>query len=203
MSFALLQSTLLLPLEALLNGLLALDAASHPRLAALDGKTLSVLATEPELALHISIGAGRLRLSPVFEGSATATLRGPARGLARLLLASEPPASFAPYGVELSGSTSFMQQLQVLLRDLDLDWEFHLSRVLGDLPASTLAAAVDMGNEFIGNTARTARRNIDEYLVHESDLFPARSDARHFASQLMELTLRLDRAEARVDLLMR
>lgn len=198
MSFALLQTALLLPLETLVNGMLALDAASHGRLAALEGKTLAVLPTQPQLALYISVRNGKLRLASLFEGSATATLSGPARSLLHLLLQEETPASLASFGVELQGSTGFMQELQRLLRDLDLDWEFHLSRVIGDLPVAAVAGSIEKVQTFTGQTLTAVRSNVSEYLSHESGLFPDRSAQDRFAAGLLDLSLQLDRLEARL-----
>lgn len=201
MSLALLQTALLLPLEALLNGMLALDAASRGRLAGLEGKTLSVLASNPALAVHVSIRNGALRLAPVFEGTATATLRGPASSLLRLLLQNATPASLAPFGVELQGSTGFMLDLQLLLRDLEIDWEFHLGRIMGDLPVTALAKGLDTGMAFAGSTLAAARDNLGDYFTHEAGLLPARSAVDQFRAGILDLNLRLDRLQARLDLL--
>lgn len=201
MSLALLQTAVLLPLEAMMNGMLALDAASRGRMAAMEGKTLAVLATQPQLALYINVRSSKLRLASLFERPATATLRGPARSLLRLLLQDETPASLASFGVELQGSTGFMQDLQLLLRDLDPDWEFHLGRLIGDLPVSALAKGIDTGVAFAGSTLSAARDNVREYLVHESGLLPARSQVDQFQTSVLELQVRLDRLQARLNLL--
>jgi ubiquinone biosynthesis protein UbiJ len=203
MSLTLLQTALLLPLEALLNGMLAMDAASGPRLRALEGKTLAVKCTQPQLALYMSVRNRQLRLSPLFEGSATATLRGPASALLRLLLQSETPASLAPFGVDLQGSTGFMQDLQLLLRDLDIDWEFHLSRIIGDLPVAAMAKGAEASAAFAQQTLAAARTNINEYLSYESGLFPERSAVVKFEAALLDLSQQLDRMEARIALLQR
>ena len=203
MSLTLLQTALLLPLEALLNGVLKMDAASGARLAALEGKTLAVQSTQPALALYISIRNRQLRLSPLFEGGATATLRGPASGLLQLLLQAETPASLAPFGVDLQGSTGFMQDLQLLLRDLDFDWEFHLSRIIGDLPVAAMAKGMETAVALTQQTLAAARTNLSEYLNYESDLFPERSTVKQFEAALLDLSQQLDRIEARIDLLQR
>lgn len=203
MSLTLLQTALLLPLEALLNGVLKMDAASGARLAALEGKTLAVQSTQPALVLYVSIRKRQLRLSPLFEGGATATLRGPASGLLQLLLQAETPASLAPFGVDLQGSTGFMQDLQLLLRDLDFDWEFHLSRIIGDLPVAAMAKGMETAVAFTQQTLAAARTNLSEYLNYESDLFPERSAVKQFEAALLDLSQQLDRIEARIDLLQR
>jgi ubiquinone biosynthesis protein UbiJ len=198
-SLALLQTALLLPLESSVNALLALDAAAPARLARLNGKTLAIRSTAPELALYLSVGNGRLRLSPIYEGPATATLRGPARALLRLLLQDETPASLAPFGVELQGSTAFMQELQTLLRDLDIDWQYHLGRLLGDLPVSAVDRSLDATRRFSAATLDAVRSNVEDYLAHESGLLPSRTALQQFQSGLLDLQLQLDRLEARCD----
>ncbi|MES2604058.1 MAG: SCP2 sterol-binding domain-containing protein, partial [Pseudomonadota bacterium] len=61
MSFALLQSALLLPIELTLNQLLALDAASRSRLAAMAGKTIAVEVQQPALTIYVSVQTDKLR----------------------------------------------------------------------------------------------------------------------------------------------
>ena len=199
MSMALLQTALLLPLEATLNGVVALDAASHARLAAIEGKTLKIACTAPAVALYLSVRAGKLRLSPLFDGAATATLAGPATALLRLLLQGSTPASLAPMGLELQGSTSFVQSLQQLLRDLDIDWEFHLSRLIGDLPVAAMSKGLDSGLEFAGRSVTSVRENLEDYFTYESSLLPARSALEQFDNDVMDLQLRIDRLQARLN----
>src|SRR5690606_22686656 len=74
MSFSLFQRSLLLPAEAALNALLALDPLTPLRLRPFEGQTLAVRGNEPSIELYISIRAGKLCLSPVSGASPNAAL---------------------------------------------------------------------------------------------------------------------------------
>lgn len=200
MSFTLLQTALLMPFESLLNGLLALDTASANRLKKLEGSTLGVHSTSPTLQLYIHVNQGRLRLSPIFEGSPTASLHGSGTALLGLLLQQHPVHSLAPHGIELRGSTSFVQALQEILKDLDIDWEFQMARLLGDLPTAAFSAALSGSRDKIRNSSQSLRRGIGDYLAHENPLFLSRPHFEAFQSTLLQLSLRLDRLQARIDL---
>lgn len=198
MSLSLLQTALFIPVEALLNQLLRLDAASAARLAALEGRTLAVFVTTPAFAIYISVRNRQLHLSPLFEGEPTASLRGPASALLKVLTQSNSVHNLAPYQVELRGSTGFVQDLQTLLQDLDVDWEFHLSRIVGDLPTAAVSKTMDSGKDFIQNSVNTAKDNLHDYLAYECELFPSKTALEQFQAQLLELSLRTDRLEARI-----
>jgi|Laugresp1bdmlbsn_1035097.scaffolds.fasta_scaffold14706_2 ubiquinone biosynthesis protein UbiJ len=198
MSLSLLQTALLIPVEALLNRLLTLDAASAARLSALEGRTLAVFVTTPEFALYVSVRNRQLHLSPIFEGEPTASLRGSATALLQVLMQRNPVHSLAPYRVELRGSTGFVQDLQTLLRDLDMDWEFQLSRFIGDLPVAAVSTTMASGKEFVASSARAVKDNLQDYLAYECELFPSRAALELLQMQLQELALRTDRLEARI-----
>lgn len=198
MSFALLQNSLLLPLEFALNTVLALDAASKTRLQRMEGSTLAVHVSQPALSVYVNVRGGRVQLASIHEGSETASLRGSATALAGLLLHREAIDSLHAHGVELRGDTAFVQQLQTLLRDLDIDWEYHLSRLFGDIPTQAFADGVRGAGEGLRKTGARVRDNVDEYLHEESGLLPDANALDALYKEIEELKLRAERLEARV-----
>lgn len=198
MSFALLQNSLLLPVEFALNTVLAFDAASKSRLHRLDGNTLAVQVTQPDITVYVKVRGGRVQLASIHEGPETARLRGSATALAGLLLRSGPVESLHAHGIELRGDTAFVQQLQTLLRDLDIDWEYQLSRVLGDIPTQAFADGVRSAGAQLRKTGARVRDNVEEYLHEESGLVPDANALEAFYREIEELKLRAERLEARV-----
>jgi ubiquinone biosynthesis protein UbiJ len=200
MSFALLQTALLMPAELALNGLLSLDAATAARLQALQGKTLAVFVSQPEFVLYVSITAKGIHLSPVFEGAPDASLHGSIPGLMKLLAKGTGLTNLHPINVELRGNTGFVQQLQTLLVDLDIDWEFQLSRLIGNLPTSLISSGFNQVAEFTRTSGTRFRQNLQDYLAEESTLLPRAGELEAFYSAINELTLRVDRLQARLEL---
>lgn len=198
MALPLLQTALLLPLETLVNGVLAMDAAAAGRLARLEGTQVAVHCSTPPLSVFIRVQQGRLRLAALSEVAPQASLHGSARALLGLLLRREPLHSLAATGVELRGSAAAVRELQTLLLDLDIDWEYHLGRLTGDLPAALLGRGLQEGREALRKGAVSARASLDDYLAHESGLFVSHDELEQHADATRELGLRLDRLEARL-----
>lgn len=203
MSVALLQSAVLLPLELAVNQVLALDPASRTQLAALAGNTLAIELQKPEFPVFISVYPDKLRLSPRHEGIATATLIGTPLALAGLLLQRQPLTTLQGSGVELRGSTGFVQALQKLLLQLHIDWEFHLGRLIGDVPTQLTADGTRAAGDYLQRAAQRVREDISSFVLEESRLLPAAAEQERFAEDIQTLTLRIDRAAAKVALLER
>ena len=200
MSFALLQSALLLPLELTLNQLLSLDAASRSRLAAMAGKTLAVQVQQPALTIYVSINSDKLRLSPRFEGEITTTLIGPASALLGLLARREPLTNLQGSKLELMGDLRFAQALQNLLLDLHIDWEFQLSRFIGDVPTQAMADGVRAAKDYAQKTSERIREDVQDFLQQESGLLPVSAELDAFYDAVQALVLRVDRLDARLRL---
>jgi ubiquinone biosynthesis accessory factor UbiJ len=201
MSFALLQSAMLLPVELAINQVLALDAASGKRLAALEGRSLAVQIKQPAFTLYVQIYGNKLHLSPRSETEPTTTLSGSAPALAGLLLRGEALTNLQAHNVELRGDLRFAQQLQALLQDLKIDWEFHLSRFIGDIPTQAMADGVHTATAYARQTSQRVRDDVRDFLLEESRVLPSTAEFESFYDAISALGLRVDRAAARIALL--
>jgi ubiquinone biosynthesis accessory factor UbiJ len=202
MSFALLQTALLLPLELSINGVLALDAASKTRLAKLEGRTLAVYATQPSMTLFVSVRGNKLHLGVIHEGPETASLHGSASALLGLLLRREPVDNLRARNVELRGDTSFVQQLQALLLGLDIDWEYHVSKLVGDIPTQAFATGLRGAGDYLRKTGSRLQQDFSDYVHEEKQWLPTAAELETFYGDIAELQLRVDRLQARIQLLM-
>lgn len=200
MSFALLQSALLLPLEFSINQLLALDAASRSRLATMAGKTLAVEVQQPALTIYVSAHADKLRLSPRHEGQVTTTLIGSAAALVGVLVRREPLTNLQSSKLELRGDLRFAQALQSLLLHLQIDWEFQLSRFIGDVPTQAMADSVRATKDYVQKTSERFREDVQDFLQQESGLLPLSAELDAFYDAVQALVLRVDRLDARLGL---
>lgn len=203
MSLALLQSALLLPLELAINQVLALDAGSRAQLSSLAGNTLAIELQQPAFTIFVSVHADKLRLSPRHESAATSTLAGTPIALAGLLLRRQPLTTLQGSGVELRGSTGFVQSLQKLLLGLQIDWEFQLSRVIGDVPTQWTADSARVAGEYLQRTAKRVGKDVSDFMLEEGRLVPSAAELERFADEVQALGLRVDRAAARISQLER
>jgi ubiquinone biosynthesis accessory factor UbiJ len=201
MSLALLQTALLLPVEALINRTLTLDPASVQRLASLEDLTLAIHTTQPTAQLFISFRNGKVHLGVVDAGSVAASLHGPLRGMLALLR-QQSLTSLHTQGIELRGSTAFVQQVQQLLQGLEIDWEFYLARFLGDIPTQALGSGARQARNFASGTAARLREDVTEFLHEETRLLVTPAELEQHYAKIAELALHADRVQARIDRLL-
>lgn len=197
MNAGLFQTAILSAAEACLNGLLSLDAAAATRLEKLSGKVLQVQCDMPAWCFHLLISDGRIMLMQGDEPTADASVRGKASALLKLL-ARGNTAGLREYGIVISGDSGFLNALQQVLQNLDVDWEYQLSKFIGDIPTQAISDGVTGAKKFARQSASNLRDDIDAYLHEEKKLFPDKAQLEQFYRAVDALRLRADRLEARV-----
>ena len=196
----LLSGAVLSAFEGVLNRVIALDPAAAPRLRALAGTRVLVESTLPAMRVSIQVHEQGVLLGTGADGTADAIVRGPASALLELLLAGSGKLSLYGKDVKVRGDLEKVQRLQHLLLDLRIDWEYELSKVIGDVPTQGLADLLRGGLDTLRKSRGSLRMDLDEYLHEEQRLFPGRPEMDAFHTQLHKLRLDLDRLAARLDL---
>ena len=132
-------------LETAINTALRYDPGSCARLGRLAGKVLGVNLTAPAMNLFLVIDdedddGGYVEVHSRWSGEVTTELSGSA--LAFLQLLKNRDATPARLGVTVRGSSALLAELQSILRDLDIDWEEPLAKLIGDAPAHQLGSGI-------------------------------------------------------------
>ena len=188
---------LLAGVEHGLNRVLQMDSTALPRLARLEGKVIEVDCQSPALKLFILPGADGLQLAGQW-GEADCVLSAPAGSLLRLALAKDKTAVLHRPEVALSGDSAVLLELAGILQDLELDWEYELSRWLGPVGSQLLSRA-----GWVGDSLDSLRQTLADYLAEESRSLVGEREAQARFDELDDLKLALDRLDARIDRLAR
>jgi ubiquinone biosynthesis protein UbiJ len=195
-------SGLLAGVEHGLNRVLAMDSTALPRLARLDGKVIAIDCQSPALQLFLLPSGEGLQLASQWSG-ADCTLRAPASSLLRLALAKDKTSVLHRPEVELEGDSAVLLELTKILQDLELDWEYELSRWLGPVGSQLLSGHLRSRASWAGNSLDSLRHNLADYLSEESRHLVGQREADARFAELDHLKLALDRLDARIEHLAR
>ncbi|MCY1366386.1 SCP-2 sterol transfer family protein [compost metagenome] len=182
-----------------LNRVLRMDATALPRLAPLAGRVIAVDCQSPALQLFLLPSADGLRLAAQWEGETDCRLRAPAASLLRLALSRDKTGVLHSPEVELDGDSGLLMELAGILQDLELDWEYEVSRWLGPLATPLLAGHLKLRARWAGHGLDSLRQSLADYLSEESRTLVGRQEAEARFAELDRLKLALDRLEARVE----
>lgn len=191
-------SGLLAGVELGLNRVLQMDSTALPRLARLEGKLIEVDCQSPAIKLFILPSSEGLQLASHWEG-ADCVLRAPATSLLKLALAKDKTAILHRPEVTLSGDSAVLLELAGILQDLELDWEYELSRWLGPVGSQLLSSHLRSRVNWAGDSLGSLRQTLADYLAEESRSLVGEREAQARFTELDDLKLALDRLDARIE----
>ncbi|WP_312936944.1 SCP2 sterol-binding domain-containing protein [Pseudomonas sp.] len=193
-----LMAGVLASVEQGLNRVLRMDSTALPRLAGLEGKVIAIDCQQPSLKVFILPDEEGLMLAGHWEGDVHCTLRAPAGSLLRLAFSANKTAVLHSPEVELHGDSAALLDLFGVLQDLELDWQYEVSRWLGPVATSLLAGHVRTRTRWTRQGLARFSQNLSDYLAEESRTLVGKREAEAAFSELDALKIDLDRLEARI-----
>jgi len=189
--------TLLPFIEDAGNRLLRLDPETLKRLGDLEGRVVCVEFLDLGRRFYLEPSEAGFRLTAEHATPPGVTLRGNLSAFIRLGLDPERRGP-APGDLDIQGDVALGQKMQVILMDLDLDWEEPLARLFGDPAGHALARALRGVHAWQVQAFKTFGINAAEYLQEETRLLPVRAEVEAFLDAVDVLRADVDRLVARV-----
>jgi ubiquinone biosynthesis accessory factor UbiJ len=194
-------SSLLAPFEIALNQVLKQDPHSLNRLVACAGKILEIKSRNSALRLFVHFNLHNVRLGTVEPVHCDARISGSHAELLKLLLSDGQSQALVNTRLSISGDSEFVQAVHTIFQDLDINWQDPLSLVFGDVATHQLDSLFRQFSSWSKKSASALQTNLDEYLHEEARLLPSESEVESLIDSLDALRLRLDRLQARQELM--
>jgi ubiquinone biosynthesis protein UbiJ len=188
------------PISAALNRALADSTRAQALCASLAGRVLRVEVTGMALAINVRVSTSAVALDTDSALPADVTARGSAVALMSLL-AQDASAVIRRGDVQMIGDAELGRQFMALAALLRPDLEAELGRLIGPIGAHVMGRAAQAVSEWGRQALRTLVDNSAEYLAHERGVLIPRAEAEPFLRGVDALRERLDRLEARENLL--
>ncbi len=197
---------LLSTIETAFNAWLTLDGEALPRFAELDGKIIRFYITGLDLNLYFLPAASGIQVLGSYPdeeqgGMVDATIHGSPMALMRLSTSDNAGEAMLKSDVEIDGDMRIAEKFSAILRDVDIDWEELLSKLVGDIVAHQAGQVVNNVADWFKESKTAMQQNVAEYLSEESKLSPAEAEINEFMDQVDEVRMGVDRLEARIKLL--
>lgn len=104
--------------------------------------------------------------------------------------------------LQVVGDIDLAQDLQRLIRGLDLNWEELLAPFVGDFAIHNISVLNQRLKNSLSNIKQRTTEDLLDYLQEEKNLLPPRELVEDFYEEITTLRFRLDRLEARMQRLM-
>ncbi len=205
-------------IETAINAWLKLDGEALPRFAELEGKIIRFHVTGLDVNLYFMPSASGIQVMgnyPLSHDTNTAetaepdentakvdaTIHGSPMALIQLSTAKNAGATLLESDVEIDGDMRVAEKFSEILREVDIDWEELLSKLVGDIFAYRTGEAARSATNWLKDSAEAMKLNAGEYISEESGLSPADAEVKEFMDEVDEVRMGIDRLAARINLL--
>ena len=192
-------STTLNLLASALNNYLALDPEAPEKLSAFDGRVICIDITGPNRKMYLLINDNRISVVKTYDKEPDATITGSPAALFKLGVHRDSAPLFFAGEVEIRGDTRLGRQFKSMLADMEIDWEEHLSRFVGDIAAHRIAGLFSDLRKWSKSAADNFADDVGEYLQEESRDVVSGAEMGMFYQLVDKLRDDTERLKARID----
>lgn len=184
------------------NRLLRLDRETLVHLGDLDGKVFCLRVNNegqgelgPEMYFFPSEGG--FRIKPEHDGKADVIITGNPPAFLKLVMGESAPGLAGSGQMQITGDLELGQRFQKILKKIDIDWEEHFSRIVGDVLAHKAGYAVRQFRGWTRHVVTTLREDFSEVMTEELQITPTPASVQLFMDKVDRLRADVDRLEKR------
>ncbi len=185
-------------IESLINYLISLDDETSGKLSSLNGRSVKIEFINTSLNVRLLIIDGGIYLSEATDHEVDVTICGTPTQLLNYLVAQGSNDSRSG-AFEVIGDVGLAQNLQNILRNLEIDWEEQLSHWVGDTVAHKAGYFTGKTTKAFVEAKETLKMDISEYLHYETESLPIKNDVDDFNQSVDKLRNDAQRLKLRVD----
>ncbi len=184
--------------EKILNAYLGLDPEILARLSEFQGKAAKLSLIDLKLSLYIEVCKDGFHLENYQQQKVITEIEGSSFDLFKMAISQDAQTKLISSHIKITGDLSFGQSLYKIMRDIDIDWEEHLSRLIGDHLAYHCMRGARGALDWLKKSMGTLRDNTQEYLQEEARLTPSPAEVEDFYDSVAKLRDDTDRLEHKI-----
>ncbi len=186
-------------IEMLINQAIRLDPDAQSRLDLLDGKIIKIELTDLKVVFFFVIEDNLILVKPECNEQANAELKGTSSSFFNLALSEKGSDSIFKGEVHFAGEIGTAQNFQNFFKQLNIDWEEHLSQYTGDIVAHQMISSGKKVSDWLQKTVATTQQNLSEYIRFEAKLSPASIELENFYDAIADLKSDSDKLKQKVE----
>lgn len=174
-------------LETGVNQLHQLDSSATLKRKQLNGTIIGVSLQEINWPLFFIISDQQIDVLSKFEGSPDCFIRVSVGALAKLQDNHQLTTLIKTGQLEVEGDIQLVQQFAQLLTDMDIDWEEHLSKKVGDVIAHKFCYHAKQIHQGTFKQLEKVEKQTALYVTEEIKAAPSALEVAYFCEQINSL----------------
>jgi len=185
------------------NRLLRLDIDTLRNLGGLDGHVFCLRVNnegkgESGPAMYFFPSEGGFQIRPEHDGKVDVTITGNPPAFLKLVMGEFAPTLTGSGQMQITGDLELGQRFQKILKNIDIDWEEHLSGYVGDAVAHRVGHGARRFRGWTRHVAQTLRQDFSEVMIEELQVAAHPSAVQDFMDRVDRMRADVDRLEKRI-----
>lgn len=185
-------------LEEAINHYIALDPEAPGKLRAFNGKKICIEVAGINKNIYLLVDDAHITVQTDCDTEPDAIISGTPAALIKLGINRDVAPLLFAGEVELREDVRLGRQFKALLADMDIDWEEHLSALVGDIAAHRALAVINEMREWGRTAAGNFADDLGEYLQEESRDVVSGAEMEAFFEDVDTLRNDAERLEAKI-----
>jgi ubiquinone biosynthesis accessory factor UbiJ len=185
-------------LQKALNAYLALDPETVARLETMQGKLVKIELLAVNLEFYLAFQANSIQVMTESLAAPNTIIKGTPLRLLQMAITKKNRQQFFSDDITIEGDLDLGQKVNELFDHLDIDWEEHLSKLIGDIPANFIGRFAKQALAFNQQLRETLCLDINEYVHEEINWFPSKEALNDFFQDIDNIRMDVDRLDARI-----
>jgi ubiquinone biosynthesis protein UbiJ len=186
-------------LETGVNKLHQLDTSAKQKRKALNGIIIGVSLKEIEKPLYFVISHQQIDILGHFEGQTDCFIRLNVLALLELQDSHQLANLIKSGQLEVDGDIKIVQKFSLLLTEMDIDWEQHLSNKVGDILAHKLVYHAKQCKKQFFKQSNKTQMQLAEIITEELRLAPGPLEVAYFCNQVDDIEKQVIALEKRLN----
>jgi ubiquinone biosynthesis accessory factor UbiJ len=185
-------------IQSFINTVLQQDEMASVAVQEIAGKVIKIEISGPDISLFVKFEQQGMVIETEYDAKPNVIIRArPSTYIGLLINRDEKTNTFTP-DMEISGDANLAQRFQQIMRNMEIDWEEHLSHWVGDTAAHKLGRVFKQSRELIKEVHQTIQMDISEYLRYEKNMLPDRDEVAEYIAAVDVLRNDAERLQLRI-----
>jgi len=189
----------IIAIDKAINAYLQLDDNIVKKLALLGEKLIAIELRGLNMSLYFLRDNNRLSVRSFADEKPDAIISATPLALAQMAVQKNADKALFAGQMKITGDIEAAQTLQDILSGADIDWEEHLSSLVGDVMAHQMSRGIRGLFNWTNNSQLSLQADLSEYLLHETKLLPDRQDLNNFLNDVDTLRSDIERFSVRLE----
>ncbi|MCK5726577.1 MAG: SCP2 sterol-binding domain-containing protein [Thiotrichaceae bacterium] len=186
-------------IEVAINRYFKLDKKALVRLKDLDNNVICLHITGLDIRLYFLPDQHGIQVLGEYASDPDVTIHGSPMALIRLGASKNKSKTLLDTDAYIEGDMGVANHFTNILKSVDLDWQEHLSHLVGDIITHQTASVIDQSKGWLDDTHHAMINNATEYMSEESKVLVTEAELSHYLDDVDTLHADMDRIEARVN----